>query len=242
MSFLQVLSAEDASHALADAAARGTPLTAVVYHQNRWVVLRSRVLAFSPEGLWMSLPEMDHLTTPYDFPIGGAIGGSFIQMHHKVLFLSQVESVDTYSVEGVPTIAVQLAPPRNMRRLEHRLAERMEAMPGENARVSLWLGGHDACPEELSVDHPIWTGTVLNISSGGFLARVSPEAGKYIDVGDIAGACIQFESQGQATLADAQLRHCQRDGESVLMGFQFISQLDPDAALLRPINAASASL
>ena len=88
-------------------------------------------------------------------------------------------------------------------------------------RATFWLGGQDAHPGEASVEAPIWSGRILNLSTGGLLVRTSYEAAKYVEVGDIVGVQVIF-GKGDPVMVDAQLRHVARDGEMALIGLQFV--------------------
>ena len=87
------------------------------------------------------------------------------------------------------------------------------------------------------VDAPVWSGRLIDLSTGGLLVRVSIEAARHIEPGDIVGICLAFGADGRSVYLDAQLRHNAPDGEMALMGFQFV---DVEADYAREVLAVIA--
>lgn len=227
MPFLQDLSPEEIAEALAQAAQDNRPLALTVRYQSRWVTFRSYAIADYKFFLWAEMPKTDHLPAPYEFRIGSQVGVTFNIENRKYVCAAEVVGSETYSIrEDLSCTALKLAVPRKMHRVERRLHDRVEVAQDEISRATFWLGGIDARPEEGSTEEPVWAGRVINLSSGGVLVRTTCEAAKFLEAGDIVGVHILFRSQDQAAFLDAQLRHCHRDNEMAMLGFQFI---EPDA-------------
>jgi len=170
------------------------------------------------------------------------VGVTFSLWHRKYVFSGEVVGSETYNLGPATTCtALKLTAPAAMHRVERRLHARHDVSHDEVTRASFWLGGRDARPQEseVNVEAPVWSGRVMNLSGGGLHVRASFEAAKYLEVGDIVGIHLMFGSEDQAAFLDAQLRHCQRDNEMALMGFQFLEPDEPrkgDARALRLIR------
>jgi hypothetical protein len=173
--------------------------------------------------LWVEKPKMDHLPTPYEFTAGEQVGVSFSVSHRKFVFAAKTLGHEIYRLDQeTKSTALTLEMPKVVHKVERRLHDRLDLSCEEVIRASFWLGGWEARPEEATVESPVWSGRILNVSSGGLLVRASYEAAKYVEVGDILGVHITFGESGQSVFVDAQLRHCARDGEMALVGLQFV--------------------
>lgn len=76
---------------------------------------------------------------------------------------------------------------------------------------------------DASVSAPIWSGRVINMSAGGVYVRADLEAARYIEVGDLIGIRVSFGGEmSESIVMDATFRHAERDGDMVLLGFQFV--------------------
>jgi hypothetical protein len=223
MAFLQELAPAEIEEVL-DLLAESNLLVALtVRYQGRWVTFRTRAIAQSGGVLWVEQPKTDHLPTPYDFAVDGQVGVSFSVSHRKFVFAAKTLGCEIYRPdEEKKSTALMLEVPKVMHKVERRLHDRLDMSSDEAVRASFWLGGWEARPEQASVDAPVWSGRVLNVSGGGLLVRASYEAAKYVEVGDILGVDIKFGLSGQSVFVDAQLRHCARDGEMALVGLQFV--------------------
>jgi hypothetical protein len=224
MAFLEDLSPQEMCEAIQLLADGKLPLALTVRHQSRWVTFRTRAIAQHEGILWVEMPQEDQLPKDCRFRIGQRLGVSFSVAHRKFVFAARVDYLELYREEdGTQARAVRLDRPESMRKVERRLHKRLALPFDEMTRATFWLGGWLARPVEASVEAPVWSGRVLNISDGGLLVRTSYEAAKYVEVGDILGVQVLFGQEEQAAFVDAQLRHVARDGEMALLGFQFVA-------------------
>jgi hypothetical protein len=233
MAFLQELAPAEIEEAIDLMAEQNALVALTVRYRGRWVTFRARTIAQSKGVVWVEKPKTDHLPTPYEFAAGNQVGVSFSMAHRKFVFAARTLGHEVYRLdEETESTALTLEVPKVMHKIERRLHDRLDQSSDEVTRASFWLGGWEARPEEASVEAPVWSGRILNVSSGGLLVRTSYEAAKYVEVGDILGLHIKFGENGRSVLVDAQLRHCARDGEMALLGLQFVE--DP----VRPENNA----
>lgn len=231
MAFLQELAPGEIQEVIDLLAEQTLVVALTVRHQGRWVTFRARVIAQCNGVVWVEKPKTDHLPTPYEFDVGGQVGVSFSMAHRKYVFSAKTLGHEVYSLdEQESSTALTLGVPSVMQKVERRLHDRLDLSIDRVTRASFWLGGWEAHPEEASVAAPVWSGRILNVSTGGVLVRTGYEAAKYVEVGDILGVHITFGGSEESVFVDAQLRHCARDGEMALVGLQFVE--DPD----RPEN------
>jgi c-di-GMP-binding flagellar brake protein YcgR len=128
-----------------------------------------------------------------------------------------------------------------MQRLQRRAYLRVDVPACRIVRASYWIGGRAAEPAGTTVDCPVWSGQVTNISAGGFQLAADANAAEALEVGDTVGVRLIFGAGRESVYADAQYRHHERtlDGH-VLMGFQFmgLDQTTEGRAALRIVSEA----
>jgi hypothetical protein len=223
MAFLQELASAEIREVIDLMAEQNLVVALTVRYQGRWVTFRTRVIAQCRGVVWVEKPKTDHLPTPYEFDAGGQVGVSFSMAHRKYVFSARTLGHEVYRLdEQNESTALTLGVPKAMHKVERRLHDRLDLSIDQVTRASFWLGGWEARPEQASVAAPVWSGRILNVSTGGLLVRTGYEAAKYVEVGDILGVHITFGGSGQSVFVDAQLRHCARDGEMALVGLQFV--------------------
>lgn len=223
MAFLQELAPAEIEEAIGLLAENNLLIALTVRCQGRWVTFRTRAIAQSGKVIWVEKPKTDHLSPDYDFAPGEKVGVTFSMSYRKFVFAARTMGQERYRLdEDTESTALTLEVPQVMHKVERRLHDRLDMSSEEVTRASFWLGGWEARPEEASVEAPIWSGRILNVSTGGLLVRTSYEAAKYVEVGDILGVHMTFGGTEQSVFVDAQLRHCARDGEMALVGLQFV--------------------
>ena len=217
------LSAEETGEALAQAAERTLQLRVTVRRQNRWLSFRSHFIVMHEGHFWIEFPTADTGEAAFDYADDEELGLMFHLGPARCLFSGIAIAQESYTGEsGQDKRALRMKPAGVMQRSQRRLHQREDAHADWQARVSFWLGGREVEPDQAHVDAPVWSGRLIDLSTGGLLVRVSIGAARYIEPGDIVGICLAFGADGRNVYLDAQLRHSDPDGEMALMGFQFV--------------------
>ena len=116
-------------------------------------------------------------------------------------------------------IALKLAGP--LRRIDARTHERYLISEKEQARGAFWLGGTELKPSAGGMD-PLWTGTLTDLSLGGFQIRSHGDACQLVRRGDLIGATLMFNLGKSSVDVDAHLCHIRQESDSMAMyGFRF---------------------
>lgn len=230
MPMLQELAASHVQQTLAQAVEKNMPAVVTVRSGDSWDCLRSRLLGIRDGQLQMEIPQPAEGNAPYEFVPGQEIGISFKVKHHKHLASATVVGIQqlrlNYAFE-IPVLAVSM--PRRMQRLQRRAYLRADVPANRIVRASFWLGGSDCEPRGGSIENPVWSGQVLNISAGGLQINTNTSAAESFDVGDLIGLRIAFGAgSDQVVFADAQFRHTEKQaceseaGHRLLVGLQFV--------------------
>jgi len=224
MPSLKELTNRQINEVLLGAVEKYVPLRLTVRFDERWLNLRSRPLALEGGHFVIELPVKDDGVTPHQLVPGEKVGLSFKLKHYKHLCSATVAGpCEMASREGGDKVAaVRLCCPSRMQRLQRRAYMRVDIPPNRIVRASVWLGGRNTEPAGTSADQPVWSGQVVNLSAGGFKMRASQDAIDALEINDPVGVRLVFSPGEQAVYADAQFRHAEQDGESCLMGFQFV--------------------
>ena len=222
MAILEELDIARINAAVGDFVEKGLPLAATIHRGSRWINLHSRAVALRDGHLWIEMPQSDN-GSQYEFAPGERIGLSFKLKHHKHIFFATVAGMERLSAaEGGEMTVLSVCAPARMQRLQRRAYTRVQVPPNRIVRASFWIGGQHEEPTGTSCRRPVWSGTVTDISAGGFHMRAASDAAANLEVGDIVGVRISFGPGGEALFADAQFRHAEIDAEATGIGFQFI--------------------
>ncbi|MCD6304106.1 MAG: PilZ domain-containing protein, partial [Planctomycetes bacterium] len=199
-------------------------LSMTVRYQARWVTFQTRAIARAGQIMWVEMPKTDHLPGNYKFKVGEQIGVTFSVARRKYVFATEAMGTEKYRLDPEhESTALRLVVPEQMQKVERRLHDRLSLSHDVVTRATFWLGGWEARPAEASVNAPIWSGQIINISAGGLLVRTTYEAAKYVETGDIVGVHVLLGGDEEdSVFVDAQIRHCARDGEMALIGMQFV--------------------
>ena len=224
MATLQDLDDPQMHAALSEAAERRTPAGITVRVGNRWMTLHSRLLCLHHADLWLEYPHDDTGERPHEFASGERLGLSFKLKHHKYLCApSSKRSAEVDLGQGASERVLCVAWPVAMQRLQRRAYQRVAVPPGRIARAAFWPGGCEAEPAGTCPDRPVWSGSLTDLSAGGFQVRTAAEAPAFLETGFIMGCRLSFGADGsEIVYADAQFRHAQPDGDMALIGFQFV--------------------
>jgi c-di-GMP-binding flagellar brake protein YcgR len=223
MSALQELTISQINQTLKAAAERHVPVTVTIRQGGSWANLRSRLLAVRNGRLLLEQPAAENGAPPREFAPADRLSASFKLKHHKHVFCATVAGVAPLALDDGSTMpALSVVAPTRMQRLQRRSFTRAAVPPGRIVRASFWLGGRGAEPAGATPDRPVWSGSVTDLSAGGFMVRTTAESAKDVEPGDTVGVHIAFGAGDGRVFADATLRHADIQDNAALMGFQFI--------------------
>lgn len=222
MSCLRQLGNEQVNEVLHAAVGRTIPLTVLMYENNRWCNFRSRFVVLRDERLLIEMP-CDENGVPRRFEPADKVGLNFKYKHHKYTCSATVAEMSTAtSGDDEEITVVSICLPSRMYCLQRRAFTRADVPANRIVRASFWMGGKDNEPTNASPDNPVHSGSVINISAGGFRMRSGHDATRGMDIGSPAGVRVTFGAGGTAVFADAQLRHVEMCEGGAIVGFQFI--------------------
>jgi len=223
MTALRELSFEQVGQTVREAIDREVPVTLTVRTDCGWANARSRMISVEGDHLLLSTPEDPDGAPVSAMESAARLGMSFKLKHYK--YVSTVTIAGRRAGDGGARELLLVCFPTNMLRMQRRAYERVSVPANRIVRASVWLSGRDAEPSVTSPECPVWSGTVTNLSAGGFQLRTTQEATRFLEVGDVVGIRIVFGAADETVYADAQFRHWEPgegDGAPALMGFQFI--------------------
>lgn len=222
MPVLQELKDTQIGQAIEEAVGRLVPVCVTVPDGDRWANFHSRMVGAGDVRFQIELPT-DRNGAPHEFAPAERIGLSFKIKHHKHIFSATVAGVGQYRLhDGTDVPVLELCYPTGMQRLQRRAYMRVDIPPNRIVRASFWLGGRLDEPAGTTLQTPVWSGRVANLSAGGFQMIVGADSANALEVGDPAGVRLAFGAAGETVYADAQFRHAEIDGEKAMLGFQFI--------------------
>lgn len=217
MAVLEDLGPREINEVISSAADKATPVTVTLRIQGKWANLRSRIM--QRQGQYVLIdPPVTEGGMGCPIAIGLALGISLKLKHHKYVFQAVVAGARP-SDEGT-LLALEF--PARMQRLQRRAYLRADVPNGFIVRASFWLGDRGSEPCGTSPDRPVWSGRIMNLSAGGFLARTSDTSSRSVDEGDLVGVRLLFGTGDEAIFADGQVRHVEGQDEQTILGFQFI--------------------
>jgi len=207
---------------LRQAVDRHVPATLTFRQENHWATLHSRVLAMTETCLLLELPAPEAGVVLPRPRVGDDLGVSFKLKHYKHMFASPVRSIEQMNYEGVQIEAVYAACPGSLQRLQRRAYNRVNVPEGRIVRAAFWLGSKEDEPSGTSPENPVWSGRIVDLSAGGFQARIEGDASSSLEEGALVGVRLAFGPARETVYVDAQFRHVQIEGENAIMGFQFV--------------------
>ena len=223
MATLQELTHQQIEESIRAGAERTVPATVTIRDGSSWANLQSRLMGLEGEHLLIAMPVPHACEKPRDFAPADKIGLSFKLKHHKHIFTATVAGVGEIGGNGTPAApGLRVCWPTRMHRMQRRAFLRVDVPPSRLVRASFWLGGSAAEPSGTSVNAPVWSGRVTNLSAGGFQLLTQDRALESLEVGDTVGVHLMFGAGGENVSADAQFRHVDRLEEGLMMGFQFL--------------------
>jgi c-di-GMP-binding flagellar brake protein YcgR len=240
MAVLQELASDQVTEIILSACQRGIPMTITTRIDSAWHNLHTRVLGSQDSHLLLAMPPAEEGVAPHEFAPAERIGVNFKLKHHKHIFAATVVGQQRMRAEDgtdIPVLAVVM--PTRMQRLQRRAYIRADVPPNRIVRASFWLGGCDSEPAGTSPEHPVYYGTVKNISAGGLQLETDQDSAANLEEGDMVGMRLVFGTSGETIYTDAQFRHIEpRDGKA-LLGFQFLGLTEtPDGRVVLQVISA----
>ncbi len=222
MAHLQNLTVDQISQAVTGAVDKQTPITVTIRTGKSWNSFYSRFLATDDSHL-LILPPTGDQGDVCDLTVADRVGVSFKFGHYKHVFSATVVGrAEHTGDDGQGVEVVQLVGPSRMQRLQRRAFQRV-AVPDESlVRAAFWVGGSEVEPTGRQDEASVWTGTVGDISAGGFQMNCHNYTGPSFQVGELVGVRLMFGVGGETCFVDGQFRHAETHGEQTQMGFQFV--------------------
>ncbi len=243
MPVLQELDTPQINEVIVTACEKSVPAIITVPNELSWSNLHTRILAVRDAHVLLEMPPIESGKAPHEFVPAERIGISFKLRHHKHIFAGTVVGQERLpDADGVDMPVLVVVTPSRMQRLQRRAFIRVDVPPNRIVRASFWLGGFEAEPSGTSAEHPVWSGSVVNFSAGGFQLATKAKAIDGLEVGDAVGARLVFGTGGEAVFADAQVRHVDINGERADIGFQFLGLTEtPDGRIALQMISAKVS-
>jgi len=217
MALLQELSRGQIRQGLSEALRRNTPVNVTCRVDGRWHSLRSRLLALTPDAVWLARP-VGRDADGVEVHAGMELGFSFKLKHHKHIFNLPVDAAGEYGTAAGEAIgAIRVVVPPRMQRVQRRAYLRAEVPRNRSILATFRLGGSDGD------NGPTWEGWVTDISAGGFQVRLAHHGAPEMDLGDPVGVAIVAGQEFAPIEAAAQFRQTHVDERGVIHhGFQFV--------------------
>jgi hypothetical protein len=223
MSAMHELNPSEIAESIVSAADRSTPVVITIRDGNHWINLHSRLVGLGRGQFHLASPAVDRGGAAHRFGQGDIVSVSFKLKHYKYICSTTISGLQHHDwADTVDGEVMSLVMPRAMRRISRRAFERADVPANRIVRASLWHGGREAEPTGPDQSHPVFLGSVTNISAGGFRFRTETDLADLFDVGDVVGVRLVFGTKGQAVFADAQFRHAEWTGAVCEAGFQFV--------------------
>jgi len=220
---LQELDNSQIDEVVRSAVDKQIPVSLTCRKDNGWVIFHSRFVGLEGQHILLQQPWVDGGDL-HELRAADRVGLSFKLRHHKHICLVTVAGSPGDAASPPPDADIlTIVSPTRMQRLQRRVYQRVAIPQTRIVRASFWLGGRDAEPTGTSAEIAVWTGTVDNLSAGGFQMSCRNYTGPQLQVGDAIGVQLTFGLGQENCLVDAQFRHMEhRDGVTYL-GFQFVA-------------------
>lgn len=224
MPLLQELDTSQIDESLVGAARKQVPLTITLRDGEAWVNLHSRALSFQGQHLLIEHPREEEDAPPREFAPGSKLGLSFKLKHYKHLSSATVKGPAQFQLDdGTSVPCLSICCPLHMQRVQRRAYLRADVPEGKIVRASFWRGSKESEPAGGGPENPVWSGSVGNLSAGGFQLVGSTSLADALEEGDTVGVRISFGAGDLTLYADAMFRHLdQCSSDQCLLGFQFM--------------------
>jgi c-di-GMP-binding flagellar brake protein YcgR len=209
----QPISGPDLERTVAMAAKLHTPATLTILHQTRWVSFRSRLHPVPDGGIGFAMPAACEQVTPAKVVPGQECNIHFQLHSYRYFFTSRDLALAKLPGEDGATIDGFRAPlPAQLMRADRRSRARVAPPTGQMVRAHIW-----ADPEP----KPIWSGSVMDLSTGGLQIRTAASALSFFMPGTAVHLEITFTPDTPPMDLPAHFRHGTPDGNMCLLGLEF---------------------
>lgn len=214
---------------LEPAALRLTPAALTCMLQDTWQTYRSRFLGLRDSRMWLEYGRGESAQLAPQFAAAQRIGVAFKWRNRKYVFSTVVDEVGELDVLAEGQFrALRVAWPDEMHRLERRAFFRVNVPPARRMQVRFWKGGMIAQPAAERGRETVYEGQILDLSAGGFSARLPSSGVPPLETGFVMG--VELKMQGCRPLRmDAQFRHAVPDGQGATVGMQMMGLTETPA-------------
>ena len=218
---MQELNIRQIDDAITQAVEKHIPLTLSI-NEGGWINLHSRFIEVCEKHILVE-PPINTDGKSYEFSLAEKIALSFKLKHHKYLSNARMAGLQDISLEdGIVDQALALCFPMHMQRIQRRSFTRVDVPAGWIVRVSFWPGDKDSEPKTPTDVREVWSGSVIDLSAGGFRCVITGEKAPFLETGQTVGVRLGFGSGKESLYSDAQFRHCDTSGHKYSLGFQFL--------------------
>ena len=203
-----------------------TPLVLTHRVQGGWHTYKSRFLDCGQLGqrLVVEYPAPTDSQPSLEIVPGERLGLSFRRGHKKCLLAAEVLERCSFQHPDLGWLdALELHWPEVMQELQRRVYQRAAAPPGPPIPVLLWHGGTENRKYLGTGRLESFTGTLQDLSVGGFRVRMTRKSEPHFAEGDTVGCEFQPAPKRRIMLLNATFRHCQDgDDDEFSLGFQIV--------------------
>ncbi len=218
---MQELNMRQIDDAITLAVRKHIPLTLSI-NNGGWVNFHSRFIAIQDTHVLLE-PPYTNGEESHEFSPAEKVSFSFKLKHHKYLSDARMAGLQEITLEdGSAGKALALCFPMRMQRVQRRSFTRIAVPPGRIVRVSFWAGDKDNEPTSPTDGRPVWSGSVIDLSAGGFCCTVTGDKVPFLKEGQYVGVRIGFGPGQESIYSDAHFRHCDTSGQKNSLGFQFL--------------------
>ena len=190
-----------------------------------WVSCKSRFLAEgTDQGLIIESPGPSESGISVEFAPGDHVGISFRRGHKKCLCSTTVVGPSQFTMgDGTQVPALAIQKPTTIRQLQRRAYNRNLVPVGVQFDVEFWEGGLDGEENAGQDDWAVYTGTLIDISAGGFCLSVPADRDPRLGIGDTLGCRLTTRTDQTPITFDANFRHANIVNPSEIhLGFQIV--------------------
>jgi len=221
MKEFDVVSGSEVQSILALACQRRIKITAAARYQNRWVSYNSRMIEVAGGKLSIEAPPPSEETGYEQALLGVDSGLNFRLNSYRYFFAGTLAAQPgKASTDGPKLLTMDM--PSKLERQERRTLDRVDVPAGVTVRAAIWVNVSR---------NPVWVGSMLNLSVGGYQMKTSGSALNFFEPGDLVVSELTFGPQDILS-TETHFRYGSRDGSMSLLGMGFTSlnlDLNPEA-------------
>lgn len=225
MPTLEMVSGPEAVAVLAQAAGSSSKAVVTLRDGNRWLVASARLVGLDANRLCAIVPKEIEGRDAVATLTEQEVGVSFRTSNHRHFLAGKVVQAQPRVSHGLDGVELWIRVPAEMHRLSRRSCPRIDMPLQPTVRATIWPGGRDVGHGETRPDRPAWSGSITNLSLGGYQIRAHGGCLAYFEPGDLVGVEIHLPD-GEPLRMDAEFRYGSSDGVMSLLGFRFDTSLD----------------